>query len=552
MRTLEFKYSILLSVIMVLQPTSDLWATPVQEKVATSSISGVVSMSGTVAAGVGVLLSDATPGPGGGGRPAARTVSDKKGRFNFDGLERGSYYVEAYVPGAAVQVSAGRRATLVTVGAGESVDGITIDLQPGGVITGKVVDIEQRPVAGEAIHLYSEEKVSETATQMRRMQSDTTTDDRGVYRIYGLAPGRYAVGGGNLKSGYADGLYAMAFFGGGDSPGEARRLTVESGSEVRDVDLVLVRGESGFSVSGRVVDAATRKPVRDARIFAGPIQNGRMMAVSGGGAVSEDGEFTLAGRARGSWGIVAMPGSPDAESYYSETVEVAVEDRDVSGVVVQMRQAASITGVVVGLETEPGLDLSAIRSDAISLNRRPEPGDTGRFPFSSAQIRVKPDLTFRATGLRTGEYTLAFNPYSQSKGMYVARVEIAGSPVDGPIRIAEAVEIPDVRVVIGRAEALLRGVVSVKNGTLQFERVGVRLTSASGQTIGGFARVDAKGTFQMESVPPGEYRASAIALGADAPIESKPVTVTIPKSGTVEVTIELDLGPRSTNPEEAP
>lgn len=119
--------------------------------------------------------------------------TDDLGRFAFAGLPAGRYTVSAMKVGF---VRAFHGSTEPGVGPGVPVavsDEATVDvairLLPGAVITGVVSDARGVAAAG----------VSVAATDTRPRAGTTpiparaVTDDRGVYRIYGLAPGDYLV-----------------------------------------------------------------------------------------------------------------------------------------------------------------------------------------------------------------------------------------------------------------------------------------------------------------------------------------------------------------------
>ncbi|MBK6315453.1 MAG: hypothetical protein IPF53_14450 [Blastocatellia bacterium] len=138
-----------------------------------------------------------------------------------------------------------------------------------------------------------------------------------------------------------------------------------------------------------------------------------------------------------------------------------------------------------------------------------------------------------------------FSQYSQVKGFYVARVDVEGSPLNGPIRISELKQIANVTIVVGRTTSVFRGRVVLRNGAVPFERIGVQLRTPDSTVPVAYMRVDATGAFLMESAPPGDYQVIAMArTGGETIVESKPVSVTIGREGTVEVRIELDLGPK--------
>src|SRR5919199_530077 len=74
-----------------------------------------------------------------------------------------------------------------------SVSGRVREGERGVVITGRVPDGEGNPVIAEPVTV---EPADDKTPQLPRGPfdgRDRMTDDRGVYRIYGLAPGRYRV-----------------------------------------------------------------------------------------------------------------------------------------------------------------------------------------------------------------------------------------------------------------------------------------------------------------------------------------------------------------------
>ena len=95
------------------------------------------------------------------------------------------------------------------------------------------------------------------------------TDDRGVYRIYGLPEGRYLV-----SVGYASperitssrAFYPRVFYPNASSESEAKVIEVSEGSEATDVDITVSDPKETRDVSGRVVDADTGQPVEGVRI----------------------------------------------------------------------------------------------------------------------------------------------------------------------------------------------------------------------------------------------------------------------------------------------
>jgi hypothetical protein len=137
------------------------------------TIGGTVfsAVSGAPLASSSVTLAQAD------GAPLRSLPCDRRGRYLFSGLAAGLYRVSAVRPGFA----RGSHGPVIELGRG---GGVTADiwLHRLGVITGSVVDENGEGIPGLTVHAV-----------MGRVSSAGITDDRGVYRIVGLRPGRYSV-----------------------------------------------------------------------------------------------------------------------------------------------------------------------------------------------------------------------------------------------------------------------------------------------------------------------------------------------------------------------
>jgi hypothetical protein len=117
---------------------------------AAASISGRVTIEGKPASGVVVT---ATRMEGVGEARNFSDTTDAEGRFNVVGLTPGAY---AITPQSYAFVLSNREPDLpnskrVTVGAGETIDGGSLELARGCVVTGRVVDEEGHPVVGSCV-----------------------------------------------------------------------------------------------------------------------------------------------------------------------------------------------------------------------------------------------------------------------------------------------------------------------------------------------------------------------------------------------------------------
>jgi hypothetical protein len=127
-------------------------------------------------------------------------TTDDNGAFIFSGLPAGRFEIQAVKPGylrASYGASRPERAgTSVIVQDGQPVAGLTLTMVRGGVITGTVRDQRARPAANLSVRVLKigyRALTGERTLDAPNAGAVVMTDDRGVYRAYGLPPGGYLV-----------------------------------------------------------------------------------------------------------------------------------------------------------------------------------------------------------------------------------------------------------------------------------------------------------------------------------------------------------------------
>ena len=185
--------SSILATVVVAHSLNRIYAqTPDAKPKATSSIAGRVMIGEKSAPGVLVavyVINTQTT--------LAQVMSDAEGKYRINGLAAGQLSVTAvaptYVLPANPMYGLGR---VINLSADETVEGIDFKLTRGGVITGRVIDADGRPVIEERITLLPVDEKGQPARVMASRPGNFSmysTDDRGIYRIYGLSAGRYKV-----------------------------------------------------------------------------------------------------------------------------------------------------------------------------------------------------------------------------------------------------------------------------------------------------------------------------------------------------------------------
>ena len=93
---------------------------------------------------------------------------------------------------------------------GEAVTKIDFILVRGGVVTGRITDSEGHPIIGERVSITLKDGSPDTGGPMAMLSGPRNrTDDRGIYRAYGLAPGSYRVSVGQAASAGAVSIMGM-------------------------------------------------------------------------------------------------------------------------------------------------------------------------------------------------------------------------------------------------------------------------------------------------------------------------------------------------------
>lgn len=192
--------------------------------------------------------------------------TDSSGEFHFTGLTAGSYNVNAQKPEFTPDFDPANPPRAIELSA--SVSSVRVALSPLGVITGKIVDQDGLPEPGINVVCLT----SQVQDGQRQVRADrnVTTDDRGVYRFWNLAPGRYYVkaagnGGGTAQTigdnnGFTgDEAFAPAYFGGGNTLASAMPIEIGPGAEI-SADFA-INVEPAFRVRGTLGNFVSRHAV---------------------------------------------------------------------------------------------------------------------------------------------------------------------------------------------------------------------------------------------------------------------------------------------------
>jgi hypothetical protein len=501
----------------------------------TGAITGAVKLGDAPASGITLALLPERGRMGPQPQPemdiANQAVTDEKGQYRFSNVAAGRFRVmllaEAFVVSGAGARGGG---VAVTVSDGQTVSNIDFALARGGVITGRVVDSDGRPVIAERINLAMAAQNGQAQQFNGGNRFGFETDDRGVYRIYGLPAGRYilSAGGGDRPGQSRRIRYPRTFYPDAVEQAQAQIVEVEAGAVVESIDIRLGAPLKAYAVAGRAVDAESGQPVFGVSINIGR-ERGPGPAGASSGVTDAEGKFRVTGLTSGRYtATVRSSGSPGGgaemnSDYYSEPVSFEINDDNATGVEVKVHRGASIAGAVVVEGANDPSVAARLSQLTISANSRGQSqGQAGRGGAGGRQnfAQVGAQGSFRIGGIAPGRVRLNVNGLGgggRGGGEFsLVRIERNGAAINGDLDVASGEQITGIRVVVGYGTGVIQGRVVVTGGALPAGTrlmVSVRSLNSAGQNRP--AQVDASGQFRVEGLFTGSYevRLNALAGG---------------------------------------
>jgi hypothetical protein len=510
------------------------------------TVSGRITIKDKGAPGVAVGLRKSDPSMP--NQSYLRGTTDQDGFYRITDVPPGSYDVTPSAPAFILVDASNGRGKSVIVGDGENVEGINFSLVRGGVVTGKVTDADGRPVIAQQINLFPADAFDRPEpNRMVYATLGAQTDDRGIYRAFGLRPGRYKVATGRGEDTFFGNYrpsrttYRQVFHPDVTEHSKATIIEVSEGSEAKDVDIKLGAVMQTFSVSGRLIDAEKSLPVPNIRFGLQRIV-GQRPEFTGSSMVSNaQGEFFAEGLIPGKYGIYLFQNI--STEMRADTFSFEITDQDVTGVVIKLTKGASLSGVVV-LEAEDKAALEQL----LKLQVRAFVAVKGSSGFGQSSFsQIAADGSFRLAGLPEGTANLSLGMAGmpQLKGFAIARIERDGVAMPRGVEVKEAENVTGLRVFVSFGNAIIRGVVKLENGSLPPGMMMFVRVSKPGETgPGGIrpAQVDARGHFLMEGIPPGTYELTVMVPGqGGSPPRRAKQEVSVQNGVTTDVVITIDL-----------
>ena len=336
----------------------------------------------------------------------ATTFTDAAGAFEFRALSAGSYFIGAEKPEFSTPPGKNSVRLEITASKGD----LTLQLSPLGVITGKVVDQSGQPL--RAVNVVALSTPVEDGWRQLRSQRSVSTDDRGVYRLWNLQPGKYYLKAAGRSGGtytyagdltpqfFADESFVPTYFGGAQTLDAATAIEIAPGTEAHaDITLKL---EQAYKVRGALMNYVPRHAVKFELLRGNENVSPSRVSVNTG-----TGKFEIQDVLPGSYLLRAT------QDQNSASLPLSVPAANVDGLSLVLNPPVGITGQVRFANAPPPLpqdaplDRAPDRAIFCMTSLHPPPGATG--PQYQSQLRDSGELVLE--NVIPGAYRFAVECY---------------------------------------------------------------------------------------------------------------------------------------------
>src|SRR5262245_14942792 len=458
------------------------------------------------------------------------SASDEDGAFKVTGLSPGAYFLSTRMPGyVASSDSSGDSSGARLYRIGENV---AITLIKGGVITGRVTDEFGEPMVGARVTAFRvrtlEGRPDLDSNVMDASDSGRETDDRGVYRIFGLEPGIYVVSLNGLPfsaPGLAQPRNEPPVYHPSSTRNAAAEITVISGGETSGVD-IRHRAMRGHSIGGAVSGATEGRGIINA-VSVMLLRAADRQPVAAATMLTGEKNFSLRGVEDGEYDLVALRFTEDMDFSASVPRRLTIRGADISGIDVKLLKLSSIEGRVAiepskqrdACKSEEDFSIGEILLTARSDEKNPSPfaalasleapmgvgrtapGDDGAFMLKNIEpgrVRVETDLPGETWYLRA----------------ITQKVSAAAKPVDASLNgvdVKSGEKVSGVELTITEGAASLKGKIVPANENAKLSRrIRVHLIpaemTAANEALRYYETIaNNDGSFDLKNLAPGKY-----------------------------------------------
>jgi protocatechuate 3,4-dioxygenase beta subunit len=527
-------------------------------------------LSGTITSSTGLPAAGARVMLNGGDGPGRTTTTDTAGKFVFEGLRTGRYYLYVTKPGFMSLAYGQRRpmspGTPIPINDGER-RAIEMQLPRAAAITGTILDERGEPSINTQVRGMRYTMVN--GRRRAQQVANDETDDRGIYRLHSLQPGEYAVCAVARNMGPLNdtqriqmeseslrraienapsaamrqqmterlaqvlaqrveqtepilGYAPVCFPGSSSAPSPS--ITIGAGEERVGIDLQMMMIPVA-RIEGTVVAPGGSIPPNVQLTLVNADENMADVERQGSSIQQPSGRFTFQNVSPGRYTVMArtmrfgprLPGAPaEKEPLLWGTSEVAVNGQDVSDVVIELRHGITVSGQVTFQPTTLAApaDLSRVQ---VSIFPFMPDGNSMMMFGPPPQAKVEASGRFSIADVMPGKYRISASLIGRDGPAWIVDSITAGwqDVLDFPLEIKGSRDVTGVAVNFGDQISELSGTIANQNGepateqTILLYPTDQKYWTPQSRRI-RTVRAGADGQYTFRMLPPGEYRLTTL------------------------------------------
>ena len=446
-------------------------------------------------------------------------LTEADGTFRFTDLPATDSFLltvtkTGYAPRAFGEAPPAVPPSLITLGPDEVKENVVVQLAAHVSIAGRVLDEDGTPFAGALVEAMR--AVYEGQKRTLVTVSEAVTDDRGEFRLVGLAPGQYYLSAFDpafLSVGDKEGqlFYSPTFYPGVTFPDEAVRITLDPGvnSERLEFKLQIIRPSRVLgSITTPITGVGISKNLVAAAVQMSPMRNDQFSLFTLTEASMEPGGgYEFANVPPGRYRIQARgaTGRGDVTRFSQFTLEGMGADKTQAHMI--LSEGAVVEGIVRWETTSGRVPLG--REGIIVRMPMEDGNDFG----DSVSGYVRADDTWKVNGIMAGRHY--FRVDGLPDGWHVKRIQRRGGDItDVPYRFSYGELVSEFEIVLTDRTSLLRGYVRPpgRDDLQSYAVVAFSTSPLNWRPQSRFIKLtypDETGAFEFRGLPPGQYFVAA-------------------------------------------
>ena len=349
--------------------------------------------------------------------PSVSANTDASGRFSFDGLSAGRYFVVASHDGYVNnnRAFADLRGKLLLLAPGQHVNDLLVRLLPNGTIAGHITNEMGKPLRGVSVEAMR----SSYPRGRRELHSiaSAPTNDAGEYRIAALAPGRYYIRAkppASLKAKPDSGkAYVPLYYPAANDQSRSVALVLRAGEDLAGIDMNLAPVHT-VHIRGRVINDRTSLPSKEAEITLLSDQGQTVFSPGRNFSAGGEANFDFEGVPPGSYVLVAQqPSNPKEPKTMWGRTSIEVGDTNLDHIEIGVGPGVDVSGRI-RLEgdaaPDSGNEMGKDLRNMVGILESQEASSLAGLTPDIDNASVKPDGTFLFREVPEGSYRITFHP----------------------------------------------------------------------------------------------------------------------------------------------